>query len=146
MRRVRVVLLVAAAVAAFIAVVQPAVAAAEPRWLRHVERFPGGISAGVRAMGSPAAAAARARHLAVSQLAPVAPGLQNVQMNDDSLPAAAAERDSRSLTASDNPLVAVAASNDYVSGGVAVMRTADGGRSWQTTRVTPQFNGTRDFC
>ena len=44
------------------------------------------------------------------------------------------------------PLIAVAASNDYVSGGVAVTRTADGGRTWHTTRITPQFVGTRDFC
>ena len=45
-----------------------------------------------------------------------------------------------------NPLVAVAAANDYVSGGVVVMRTADGGRSWRSTRIEPQFVGTRDFC
>jgi hypothetical protein len=26
------------------------------------------------------------------------------------------------------------------------MRTANGGRSWRTTRITPQFRGTGDFC
>ena len=45
-----------------------------------------------------------------------------------------------------NPKVAVAASNDYVSGGVVVMRTSDGGRHWASTRISPQFRGTGDFC
>ncbi len=45
-----------------------------------------------------------------------------------------------------DPLVAVAAANDYVSGGVVVMRTSDGGGSWLSTRITPQFLPTRDFC
>jgi hypothetical protein len=45
-----------------------------------------------------------------------------------------------------NPLVAVAAANDYVSGGVVVMRTRDGGRHWASTRVVPEFLPTRDFC
>jgi hypothetical protein len=66
-------------------------------------------------------------------------------MNDDSLPPMP-----QNETAVDysrhNPLIAVAAANDYVSGGVVVMRTANGGKSWQSTRVTPQFGGTRDFC
>jgi hypothetical protein len=35
-------------------------ASSTPRWIRHIQRYPGGISAGVRAMVSPAAAAARA--------------------------------------------------------------------------------------
>ena len=42
--------------------------------------------------------------------------------------------------------MAVAAANDYVSGGVVVMRTSDGGQHWASTRITPQFRGTRDFC
>ncbi|MEJ7703497.1 MAG: hypothetical protein WKF47_07475 [Geodermatophilaceae bacterium] len=46
----------------------------------------------------------------------------------------------------DNPLVAVAAANDYVDGGVVVMRTLDGGHTWSTTYVTPRFAGTGDFC
>ena len=45
-----------------------------------------------------------------------------------------------------NPKIAVAAANDYVSGGVVVMRTSDGGRNWASTRITPQFGGTGDFC
>ena len=45
-----------------------------------------------------------------------------------------------------NPKIAVAAGNDYVSGGNIVMRTADGGRNWKSTRVTPSFGGTGDVC
>jgi hypothetical protein len=143
--RARVVLLVAATVAVLAAVVEPAGAAAgQPRWLLHIQRFPGGISAGVRAMGSAEAAAARARHLLASGLA-AAPAMQNVQINDDSNPPMP-QNETAVAYSTQNPLIAVAASNDYVSGGVAIMRTADGGRSWQTTRVTPQFVGTRDFC
>src|SRR5205823_11013687 len=49
-------------------------------------------------------------------------------------------------TSTDDPFVAVGAANDYVSGGVVVMRTADGGQHWKSTRVSPQFLPTRDFC
>ena len=45
-------------------------------------------------------------------------------------------------TANEN--IAVAASNDYVDGGVTVMRTANGGRSWQTTRVVPVYHHAGD--
>jgi hypothetical protein len=57
----RIVLLAAATVAALVVLAVPSGAATRqpaPRWLLHTRRFPGGISAGVRAMASPAAAAA----------------------------------------------------------------------------------------
>ena len=66
-------------------------------------------------------------------------------MNDDSFPPMPQNETAVDYSRAD-PLVAVAAANDYVSGGVVVMRTADGGKSWKSTRVTPQFGGTRDFC
>jgi hypothetical protein len=100
-------------------------------------------------MASPAAVAARARHLrasgAVSSQVLSAQALRNVQMNDDSNPPLPQNETSVAYNTR-NPLIAVAASNDYVSGGVAIMRTANGGQSWRTTRVTPQFRGTGDFC
>ena len=65
-------------------------------------------------------------------------------MNDDSFPPMPQNETAVDYSRAD-PLVAVAAANDYVSGGVVVMRTADGGKSWKSTRVTPQFGGTRDF-
>jgi hypothetical protein len=151
-KRTRAVLLVVATSAAMLASAAPSGAAAGgsvPRWVLHTQRFPGSISNGVQAMASPAAVAAQARHLrasgAASTQAAAAQALQNVQMNDDSNPPLPQNETSVAYNTR-NPLIAVAASNDYVSGGVAIMRTADGGRSWRTTRVTPQFVGTRDFC
>jgi hypothetical protein len=76
--------------------------------------------------------------------APLSSG-PNVQMNDDSNPPLPQNETAVAYNVL-RPLVAVAAANDYVSGGVVVMRTADGGRHWASTRVTPQFGGTRDFC
>jgi hypothetical protein len=121
---------------------------AVPLWVRHVQSYPGGISAGVRAMISPEAEAARTRLgvpgvAASPRAAPVASG--NVQMNDDSFPPLP-QNETAVAVSSAHPLVAVAAANDYVSGGVVVMRTSDGGRSWLSTRITPQFSPTRDFC
>jgi hypothetical protein len=101
----------------------------------HTQRYPGSISNGVRAMVSPAAVAAQARRLRASG-AVAAPALQNVQMNDDSNPPLP-QNETAVAYNTRNPLIAVAASNDYVSGGVAIMRTTNGGQSWRTTRVTP---------
>jgi hypothetical protein len=143
-KRTRIILLAMATIAAMVAAAAPSGAAASqptPRWVLHTQRFPGGISNGVRAMASPAAVAAQARHLQASGAA-AAPALQNVQMNDDSNPPLPQNETSVAYN-SRNQLIAVAASNDYVSGGVAIMRSANGGQSWRTTRVTPQFLGTR---
>ncbi|HEX8135532.1 MAG TPA: hypothetical protein VF880_19140 [Actinomycetes bacterium] len=152
MRRARIVLLALAAAAAMVLAAAPSSAAPKrsstPRWVLHTQRFSGGISAGVRTMASPAAAAAQARHLRASGAASTqaaAQTLHNVQMNDDSNPPMP-QNETAVAYNTRNPLIAVAASNDYVSGGVAIMRTADGGKTWRTTRVTPQFLGTRDFC
>jgi hypothetical protein len=68
-----------------------------------------------------------------------------VQMNDDSNPPLPQNETSVAYSVFD-PRIAVAASNDYVSGGVAVMRTRDGGRTWQTTRITSVFAGSTDTC
>lgn len=112
-----------------------------PRWVLHVSRYPGGISNGVRQAVAPQVVGSPSR-AATTSLAPAAP---NVQMNDDSNPPLPQNETAVAVSLA-NPLVAVAAANDYVSGGVAVMRTSDGGRHWQTTRIIPQFFGTRDFC
>ncbi|HEX9343644.1 MAG TPA: hypothetical protein VF995_08535 [Actinomycetota bacterium] len=148
MRRARCILFTIAILGALLAVVVPSgapagAANATPLWMLHTQRFSGGISGGVRAMASPEATAAQARHAGV--VAATGSGLHNVQMNDDSNPPLPQNETSAAASLA-NPLVAVAASNDYVSGGVAIMRTANGGRSWATTRVVPQFGGTRDFC
>jgi hypothetical protein len=120
-----------------------------PRWVKHVERYPGGISNGVRAQLSGELIAARAKYAGATAGATEAPRStvprDNVQMNDDSNPPVPQNETSVAYN-TDNPLIAVAAANDYVSGGVAVMRTSDGGRTWKTTRISPQFVPTRDFC
>jgi len=148
-RRARIVLLAVAATAGLLLAASPSVAAPErsstPRWLLHTQRFAGGISGGVRAMASPEAVAARARNLRAAAAPSVAVALNNVQMNDDSNPPLPQNETSVAYNLH-NPMVAVAGANDYVSGGVAIMRTSNGGRTWRTTRVTPQFAGTRDFC
>jgi len=46
----------------------------------------------------------------------------------------------------DDPMVAVAGANDYVSGGSVLMRTTDGGRHWESTRIVPVFRPTADIC
>jgi hypothetical protein len=122
-------------------------AAKTPRWVTHVARYPGGISGGVRAMlaadqtrtGS-AAGAASSRPSAPAG----GPG-NNVQMNDDSYPPMP-QNETAVAYKTTHPQIAVAAANDYVSGGVVVMQTSNGGQHWTSTRITPQFFGTRDFC
>ena len=95
-------------------------------------------------VSSQAMAARAARHSISGASASVSFG-PNVQMNDDSNPPLPQNETAVAFSLA-NPMVAVAAANDYVSGGVVVMRTPDGGRHWATTRVTPQFRGTGDFC
>jgi hypothetical protein len=131
-----------------VALIAPdASAAGKPRWVLHAERYSGGISNGVRFALDPAviqAQAALAR--APARLpAPSRSVRDNVQMNDDSFPQVPQNEESVAYS-TDDPMVAVAAANDYVSGGVVVMRTKDGGQHWKSTRITPQFVPTRDFC
>ena len=115
-----------------------------PRWVLHVQNFSGGISNGVRFSLDPAVTAAQARHLA-----PVpdttAPVTGNVRMNSDSNPKLPQNEESIAYSL-DDPMVAVAAANDYINGGNIVMRTHDGGRHWATTFVVPQLVATREFC
>jgi hypothetical protein len=122
------------------------VSAQTPRWVLHVQHHAGGISNGVRASLDPRVAQAQAasRSQTVSQ-APATTAGPNIQMNDDSNPPLP-QNETAVAYSTANPLVAVAAANDYVSGGVVVMRTSDGGRHWASTRVVPQFAPTRDFC
>jgi hypothetical protein len=128
-----------------------ATAATTPRWVTHIQRHSGGISGGVRAMyaaesnGVATNARATARNRAGGFVAPPLSSGPNVQMNDDSNPPLPQNETAVAYNVA-RPLIAVAAANDYVSGGVVVMRTTDGGRHWASTRVTPQFGGTRDFC
>jgi hypothetical protein len=148
MKRMAAALVVAGSVAASFLAAAPGQAsgtAATPRWILHIQRYPGGISNGVRAMVSPQAVAARAaRHRVSGAPASVSFG-PNVRMNTDSSPPLPQNETAAAVSLA-NPKVAVAAANDYVSGGNIVMRTLDGGRHWSSTRVTPFFRGTGDIC
>jgi hypothetical protein len=125
--------------------------AATPRWVAHVANYPGGISSGVRAV----LAAQQESALQGAPTRTQAPtstsagnsdtGLTNVQMNDDSYPPMPQNETAVAYNVT-HPEIAVAAANDYVSGGVVVMRTSNGGGSWLSTRISPQFRGTADFC
>jgi hypothetical protein len=115
-----------------------------PRWVLHVEHFPGSISNGVRFNLDPAVMSAQARYNA-RVAAPSSVGMNNVQMNTDSYPQLPQNEESIAYS-TDNPMIAVAAANDYVSGGNIVMRTTDGGQHWASTSVVPVFFPTRDAC
>ena len=140
-----VIMAVSAASAVFIPGLDAGGASAEPLWVTHVRKFPGGVSNGVRASLDPAVQQAQARHLAAVAAQPSAVAIDNVQMNDDSYPPLPQNETSVAYS-TDNPLVAVAGANDYVSGGTMVMRTSDGGKTWHSTSVVPVFRPTSDAC
>jgi hypothetical protein len=145
-RKLVTVLLVAGSTAAATLAAAPSLAAAPattPRWILHIQHYPGGISNGARAMVSAQAMAARAAKHPISG-AP-APFGANVQMNTDSNPPLPQNETAVAVSLA-SPKIAVAAANDYVSGGNIVMSTTDGGRHWFSTRVTPSFAGTGDVC
>lgn len=122
-------------------------AASTPLWLLHVQRYPGGISNGVRAQATSEVAALQAGYGAGTAAAGGG-GLTdgpNVQMNDDTNPPVPQNETTVAYNLT-NSMIAVAGSNDYVSGGTAVMRTSDGGRHWSTTRVVAWFKGSGDTC
>ena len=121
-------------------------ATSAPLWVKHVQRFSGGISNSVRFSLDPAVMQVQARYARSVRAAasPAAP-LSNVQMNDDSYPPLPQNEESVAYS-TDNPMVAVAGANDYVDGGTVVMRTSDGGRTWASTRVVPVFRPTSDIC
>jgi hypothetical protein len=123
---------------------QAAAAVVTPPWVLHIQRYAGGISNGVRAMASSQVAAAQATRAPV-RAAPSLTFGPNVQMNDDSDPPLP-QNETAVATSLVNPKIAVAAANDYVSGGNIVMSTRDGGLHWTSTRVVPFFGGTGDTC
>jgi hypothetical protein len=114
-----------------------------PRWVTHVQRYPGGISNGVRFSLDPAVVRVQGRYAADRAAERV--GGSNVQMNADSYPPLPQNEESIAYS-TDDPMVAVAGSNDYVSGGTMIMYTSDGGRTWATTSVVPVFRPTSDAC
>ncbi len=115
-----------------------------PLWVKHVQNYPGGISNSVRSYLDPGVQALQGnRQPRISNQ--TSSDFPNLQMNDDTYPPLP-QNETAVAYDTDEPLIAVAAANDYVSGGVVVMRTKDGGQHWRSTRITPQFRGTADYC
>jgi len=136
--RVRLTLVACATIgAAFLA---PAAYGATPLWVQHVQNYRGGISNGVRAYTDPSVAAAQTLYgsgpFAASGFTSSLATLENMQINTDSTPPLPQDETSVALNPS-NPLVAVAAANDYVSGGVWIGTTQDGGQTWASQRLAP---------
>ena len=137
-----------AAMAGLVAPAAADAAGTTPLWVKHVQQFPGGISNSVRFSLDPAVIRAQSAGYAVSAsagAASVTATRENVQTNDDSYPPLPQNEESVAYS-TDDPMVAVAGANDYVSGGTVVMRTWDGGRTWASTRVVPVFRPTSDIC
>src|SRR6202171_2524726 len=125
----KVMVVVVALVAASVGVgAAPAASAAPPKppkWVEHVQRYPGGISNGVRsAVDEGNQSAQQGQHGAGEFHG----GLNNVRKNDDPTPDKP-QNETQVVISLRNPMVAVAASNDYFSGGIWIGRTTDGGRT-----------------
>jgi BNR/Asp-box repeat len=120
------------------------VTVATPLWEVHVKNYPGGISNGVRqAFAVSQAAVASPTASPRPAVGPSEVSSGNIQMDQNSYPPMPQNETAVAFNTS-NEQVAVAASNDYVSGGITVMRTSDGGHSWQTTRVVPVYSHAGD--
>jgi hypothetical protein len=129
------------AVALALSLPAPGAAAADhtPGWVRHVNHYGGGISNGVRerlaaASGQLVAPTAK-KSLAHTELI----SLDNVQVNGDTDPPLPQDEPSVALNVSD-PMVAVAASNDYTGDGFWIGYTTDGGQTWTSQWKDPKFS------
>src|SRR2546421_1929529 len=118
MRRLLIALVAVSAAVATIGLTAPtgAVAAdSTPLWVKHVNRYPGGISGTPRSYLDPKVSELQGRYRQ-AMLSPASVSKnKNVQMNDDSYPPLPQNETSVAYD-TDEPLIAVAASNDYVSG------------------------------
>jgi hypothetical protein len=102
------------------------------RSVLHAQRFPGGLSNGVRAM-----LYAQSLHLGASGVRSVTVGGSgNLQMNGD-CPTPVPQDETAVALDDDEPLEAVAGANDYCLGGDMLMHTQDGGQTWTSQAKRP---------
>jgi len=126
-------------------------AASTPRWVRHVQRYPGGISNGVRAytdsglQRAQAAARFSGTSSATAGLASSPRKLNNLQVNQDSSPPLPQD-ETQIVHSTFNDRVAVGAANDYISGSSQLYSTRDGGQTWTTQDRAAQVLETGDSC
>src|SRR5712691_10725431 len=115
-----------------------------PSWVQHLQNFDGGISNVVRSYLDPAVASGRAA-AGAGLFMPAIVTLDNVQANADSTPPLPQDETAVAFRPS-NPLVAVAAANDFVSGSEWIGRTTDGGHTWSSLFKPAAISGTGAFC
>lgn len=106
-----------------------------PLWVQHVRNYTGGISNTVRAYLDPAVIQARSSSAFTDTTTPTVT-LNNVQMNNEPTPDLPEDETQVALNPS-NPLIAVAAANDFVTGGLWIGHTTDGGQHWSNFRAAP---------
>jgi hypothetical protein len=119
-----------------------------PRWVKHVHHWSGGISNGVRERAAQFAGdIVASQKVATRTTTAGSPALDNVQMNGDSTPPL--PQDEPSIAESlDDPMNAVAASNDYTGDGFWIGYSTDGGQTWASQWKDPKFSfdGARCFA
>jgi hypothetical protein len=109
-------------------------------WVKHVQHWDGGISNGVRERAAQIQgdiAVSDDVGSAVSLFA--SPAIDNVQMNGDTDPPLPQDEPSIALSL-DDPMNAVAASNDYTGDGFWIGSTTDGGATWVSQWKDPKFS------
>jgi len=111
-----------------------------PQWIKHVQHWDGGISNGVRERAAQAAGEITVPRTHASVAVTIgSAALDNVQMNGDSTPPL--PQDEPSIAESlDDPMNAVAASNDYTGDGFWIGSTTDGGQTWASQWKDPKFS------
>src|SRR5438132_14335142 len=127
----------AALVAALLAAIpSPAPAASVPRWVLHAERFPGGLSQGVRAYAlHPAPAGSTLGSQPASPAITSQGTVDNVQANTD--PGSLPQNETAVAYDSSDPMLAVAAANGYVNDSLWIAHTSDGGQHCSRLFKTP---------
>jgi hypothetical protein len=112
----------------------------QPRWVRHINHFDGGISNGVRERAAQAAGDIVVSDTAGVRTPRLGPAsLDNVQMNGDSNPPLPQDEPSIAESLVD-PMNAVAAANDYTGDGFWIGYTTDGGQTWTSQWKDPKFS------
>src|SRR5437773_799741 len=112
----------------------------QPRWVRHIRQFDGGLTNGVRERAAQASG-----DIVVSDATGVRPAtlgsptLDNVQMNGDSVPPLPQDEPSIAENLV-HPMNAVAAANDYTGDGFWIGSTTDGGQTWASQWKDPKFS------
>jgi hypothetical protein len=123
--------------------------ATTPRWVRHVNRYPGGISNGVRAYTDAglqrAQASARFSSGSTSSAGAGGASVQNLQVNRDSSPPLP-QNETQIVHKPSNDMIAIGGANDYVNGGSQIYRTVNGGQTWTTQDRSSRVLETGDFC